>query len=87
MGEGHAPMSDRSALIEHRCAKRSGLVQTMAACPEPVSDEHIRDLAWPQSGSVRTRASEYCLSWDEANPGSRGWQDGQHGHTPPEMEE
>ena len=21
----------------------------MAACPEPVSDEHIRDLAWPQS--------------------------------------
>ena len=42
-------MSDLSALIEHLCAKRSGLVQTMAACPEPVSDEQIRDLAWPQS--------------------------------------
>ena len=27
MGEEHAPMSDRSALIEHRCAKRSGLGQ------------------------------------------------------------
>ena len=23
--------------------------RTMAACPEPVSDEHIRDRAWPQS--------------------------------------
>ena len=38
-------------------------------------------------GSVRTRASEYCLSWDEAHPGSRGLQDGQPGHGPPEVEQ
>src|SRR4051812_3207614 len=40
-----------------------------------------------RGGSVRTRASKYRLSWDEANPGSRGLQDGQHGHTPPEKEQ
>jgi hypothetical protein len=38
-------------------------------------------------GSVSTRASKYRLSWDEANLGSRGLQDGQHGHTPPEVEQ
>src|SRR3954453_7774307 len=38
-------------------------------------------------GSVRTRASQCRLKWDEANPGSCGLQDGQHGHTPPEVEE
>ena len=31
-------------------------------------------------GSVRARAKQYRLSWDEANPGSCGLQDGQHGH-------
>jgi hypothetical protein len=31
-------------------------------------------------GSVRARASQYRLSWDEADPGSRGLQDGQHRH-------
>jgi len=35
-------------------------------------------------GSVRTRASQCRL---KANPGSCGLQDGQHGHTPPEVEE
>src|SRR5215204_1166566 len=39
------------------------------------------------SGSVRARASPYRLSWNEANPGSCGLQDGQHGHTPPEVEQ
>src|SRR5215212_6277318 len=38
-------------------------------------------------GSVRARANKYRLSWDEANPGSCGCQDGQHGHTPPEVEQ
>src|SRR4051794_34367262 len=38
-------------------------------------------------GSVRARASKDRLSWDEANPGSCGLQDGQHGHTPPEVEQ
>src|SRR3954470_20010829 len=36
------------------------------------------------TGSVRTRASQCRL---KANPGSCGLQDGQHGHTPPEVEE
>src|SRR3954464_9842653 len=35
---------------------------------------------WPSAGSVRARAKQYRLSWDEANPGSCGLQDGQHGH-------
>src|SRR5215218_3223922 len=39
------------------------------------------------AGSVRSRASKYRLSWDEANPGSRGLQNGQHGRGPPEVEE
>src|SRR4051812_41701456 len=38
-------------------------------------------------GSVRTRASQCRLKWDETNPGSCGLQDGQHGHTPPEVEQ
>src|SRR3954467_12345785 len=38
-------------------------------------------------GSVRTRASQCRLKWDEANPGSCGLQDSQHGHTPPEVEQ
>ena len=37
-------------------------------------------------GSVRARASQYRLNWNEANPGSCGLQDGQHRHTPPEEE-
>ncbi len=35
---------------------------------------------WRLAGSVRARAKQYRLSWDEANPGSCGLQDGQHGH-------
>src|SRR5215213_11590712 len=38
-------------------------------------------------GSVRARASRYRLTWNEANPGSCGLQDGQHRHTPPEVEQ
>ena len=37
-------------------------------------------------GSVRARARQYRLNWNEANPGSCGLQDGQHGHGPPEEE-
>ena len=37
--------------------------------------------SWSATGSVRARARKYRLSWDEANPGSCGLQDGQHGHT------
>ena len=40
-----------------------------------------------RAGSVRARASQYRLTWNEANPGSCGLQDGQHCHTPPEKEE
>src|SRR3954468_20188222 len=39
------------------------------------------------AGSVRARANKYRMCWDEANPGSCGLQDGQHGHTPPEVEQ
>ena len=45
----------------------------------------LHDLGLRRSeGSVRARANQYRLSWDEANPGSCGLQDGQHGHAPPE---
>src|SRR4051794_9647439 len=40
-----------------------------------------------RTGSVRTRARRYRLSWDEANPGSCGLQNGQHGRGPPEVEQ
>src|SRR5215211_3095687 len=43
--------------------------------------------SWCSGGSVRTRASQCRLKWDEANPGSCGLQDGQHGRTPPEVEQ
>jgi hypothetical protein len=39
----------------------------MAACPEPVSDEHIRDLAWPQSAFLAVEAEKRpscCASAD-----------------------
>src|SRR3954454_10408302 len=39
------------------------------------------------NSSVRARARKYRLSCDEAHPGSRGLQDGQHRHGPPEVEE
>src|SRR4051812_37915848 len=32
-------------------------------------------------------ANQYRLSWDEAHPGSRGLQDGQHCRGPPEVEQ
>ena len=56
MGEGHAPMAEYTALIEQLCAKRSALVQTMAANPKQITDEQIRDLAWLQSAFLAVEA-------------------------------
>jgi hypothetical protein len=53
------------------------------AAQVPVQPE--QRAVWPwvtYRGSVRARASKYRLSWDEANPGSCGLQDGQHGRGP-----
>ena len=47
MDDDRAPMAEYTALIEQLCAKRSALVQTMVANPEQITDEQIRDLAWP----------------------------------------
>jgi hypothetical protein len=38
-------------------------------------------ISTEREGSVRARASQYRLSWDEADPGSRSFQDGQHRHS------
>jgi hypothetical protein len=38
-------MAEYTALIEQVCAKRSTLVQAMAANPQQITDEQIRDLA------------------------------------------
>ena len=38
-------------------------------------------------GSVRARANKYRPCWNEADPWSRGLQDGQHGRGPPEEEQ
>src|SRR3954463_3431968 len=40
----------------------------------------VKRAPWSRLGSVRARAKQYRLSWDEANSGSCGLQDGQHGH-------
>src|SRR4051794_5847333 len=49
------------------------LLPVLGKTPKPAQSSCI-------DGSVRARAKQYCLSWDEANPGSCGLQDGQHGH-------
>jgi hypothetical protein len=56
MDDDHAPMAEYTALIEQLCAKRSALVQTMAANPEQITDEQIRDLAWLQSAFLAVEA-------------------------------
>ena len=42
MDDDHAPMAEYTALIEQLCAKRSALVQAMAANPDQITDEQIR---------------------------------------------
>ena len=42
MDDDHDPMAESTALIEQLCAKRSILVQAMAANPEQITDEQIR---------------------------------------------
>jgi len=44
MDDDHAPMAEYTALIEQLCAKRSTLVQAMAANPKQITDEQIRNL-------------------------------------------
>jgi hypothetical protein len=56
MDDDHAPMAEYTALIEQLCAKRSTLVQAMAANPEQITDEQIRDLAWLQSAFAAVEA-------------------------------
>ena len=56
MDEGHAPMAEYTALIEQLCAKQSTLVQAMAANPEQITDEQIRNLAWLQSAFLAVEA-------------------------------
>jgi len=48
MGDEQAQVSELSALIEHLGARRADLVQKMAANPEHITQEQIRDLAWLQ---------------------------------------
>ena len=56
MDDDPAPMAEYTALIEQLCAKRSTLVQAMAANPEQITDEQIRDLAWLQSAFAAVEA-------------------------------
>ena len=56
MGEGPAPMTEYTALLEQLCAKRSMLVQPMAANPAQITNKQIRDLAWLQSDFLAVEA-------------------------------
>ena len=58
MDEGYAPMAEYTALIEQLCAKRSTLVQAMAANPEQVTGEQIRDLAALQPAFLAVEAEK-----------------------------
>jgi hypothetical protein len=49
-------MAEYTALIELLYAKRSTLVQVMAANPAQITDEQIRDLAWLQSAFLAVEA-------------------------------
>ena len=56
MDDDHAPMAEYTALIEQLCTKRSTLVQAMAANPEQITDEQVRDLTWLQSAFAAVEA-------------------------------
>ena len=56
MNDDHAPMARYIALIEQLWSRRSTLVQAMAANPEQITDEQIRDLAWLQSAFAAVEA-------------------------------
>jgi hypothetical protein len=58
MDEQHAAMSDYTALIEELCARRSDLVQQMAADPEHVTNQHIHDLAALQAAFQAVEAEK-----------------------------
>ena len=51
-----ASMAEYTAVIEQLCARRSTLVQAMAANPAQITDEQIRDLAWLQSAFLAVEA-------------------------------
>ena len=51
-------MTNYVALIEQLCARRSALVHTMAANPEQITGEQIRDLAWLQSAFLAVEAEQ-----------------------------
>lgn len=55
-GSATSEMAEYTALIEQRYAKRSPLVQVMAAKPEQITDEQIRNLAWLQSAFLAVEA-------------------------------
>src|SRR3954453_9424376 len=56
---------------------------------QPILSPNRREcLPTPSAGvRIRARASKYRLSWDEADPGSCGLQNSQHGRGPPEVEQ
>jgi uncharacterized NAD-dependent epimerase/dehydratase family protein len=58
MDDDHPPMAEYTALIEQLCAKRSTLVQAMAANPEQITDEQIRDLAALQPAFLAVEAEK-----------------------------
>ena len=58
MDDEQASMAEYTALIEQLCAKRSHLVQQMAASPEHVTDKQIQDLAALQSAFLAVEAEK-----------------------------
>jgi hypothetical protein len=58
MDDDHASMAEYTALIEQLCDKRTALVQTIAANPEQITDEQIRNLAWLQSAFLAVEAEQ-----------------------------
>ena len=51
-----AEMADYLALIKQLCARRAALVKAMAANPERITDEQVRDLAALQSAFAAVEA-------------------------------
>ena len=58
MDEQRTSTSDYTALIKQLCARRSDLVQRMAADPEHVTDQHIHDLAALQAAVQAVEAEK-----------------------------
>jgi hypothetical protein len=82
-GKGSVQSQRRGAVLPHPAlsTNRQPIRATQREQRLKAREQELRE------GSVRARANQYRLCWNEADPWSRGLQDGQHRRGPPEDEQ